>query len=146
MKYWHDKHYLIIDKISMVSCKMFSKLANITDQDSQHLFSEEPFDGLDVTLVSNFYQFPLWHQKCPHTMESHWNSTLVMPRCKLYEQFNTDQSGESHQICMDQSSSTGATRPRARKGVMGSSWPILNAQGLTDFSYPSWSKVMLATL
>ena len=27
--YWEDKHYLIIDRISMVSCKMFAKLLSI---------------------------------------------------------------------------------------------------------------------
>ena len=59
--YWHDKHYLIIDKISMVSRDMFSMVSNIIGQSrTRQLFSsEEPLVRLNVILVSDVHQFPL---------------------------------------------------------------------------------------
>ena len=59
--YWHDKNYLITDKISMMSRDIFSKLSKIIGQSRvcQRFSSEEPFVGLNAILVGDFHQFPL---------------------------------------------------------------------------------------
>ena len=55
--FWKDKRYLIIDKVSMLSCGFFAKLSRII---STTLESEEDkiFGGLNVILVGDFHQFP----------------------------------------------------------------------------------------
>ena len=59
--YWHDKHYLINDKISMVSRKMFAKLSNIIRRAraGQLFSSEEPFGGLN-----SLYSSATRHAEC----------------------------------------------------------------------------------
>ena len=85
MRYWQNNYCLIIDKVSMVS-----KLSNIIDQEraSQHFSSEEPFSGLSVTLISNFYWFPhvaSWLlNPCNHTEDS----TLAVLTCKAISWVN----------------------------------------------------------
>ena len=55
--FWSDKHYLIIDEVSMLSRSFFSKLSRII---STALESKEDkiFGGLNVILVGDFHQFP----------------------------------------------------------------------------------------
>lgn len=58
--YWQDKHYFIIDEISMVSHEMFMKLSSIISRAKAHngTVCDEPFRGLNVILVGDFHQFP----------------------------------------------------------------------------------------
>ena len=55
--FWKDKHYLIIDEVSMLSRCFFAKLSRII---STAMESEEDkiFGGLNVILVGDFHQFP----------------------------------------------------------------------------------------
>lgn len=58
--YWKDKHYLIIDEISMVSREMFARLSAIISQAKAHegTACDKPFGGLNIILVGDFHQFP----------------------------------------------------------------------------------------
>ena len=89
--YWHDKHYLIIDEISMVSREMFSKLSNNIDQVRvRHLFSSEAL--FDAILVVDFHEFPPVASGMPSPLRIPCNpaedSTLEMLGRKLYEKFD----------------------------------------------------------
>ena len=93
-EYWQDKHYLIIDEISMVSCDMFAKLSSIISctKAFDSIASDEPFGGLNIILVGNFHQFPLVAAKpttplyCPCNAEKDTDRDIVGR--KLYEQFD----------------------------------------------------------
>jgi len=92
--YWQDKHYLIIDEISMVSRKMFAKLSRIISRAKEHQgkTTDEPFGGLNVIVVGDFHQFPPVAAKptaplyCPCDAEK--DSDIDMLGRKLYEQFD----------------------------------------------------------
>jgi len=93
--YWRDKHYFIIDEISMVSRQMFTKLSGIISQAKagDGTGTEEPFGGLNVILVGDFHQFPPVTTKAltalywPCNPEKDTNSNMLGR--KLYEQFDT---------------------------------------------------------
>ena len=59
-EYWIDKHYLIIDEISMVSREFFAKLSNVIGRAraNRAMHTDDPFGGLNVILVGDFHQFP----------------------------------------------------------------------------------------
>ena len=78
--YWHDKHYLIINKILMVSHNLFAKLSNIIGQSKvgQLVSSEEPFRRLNVILISSI-SFHLWHQERPHLCTLHGIPLKTLP-------------------------------------------------------------------
>jgi len=93
--YWIDKHYLIIDEISMVSREFFAKLSNIIAcaKAGRGMVSDEPFGGLNVILVGDFHQFPPVVTKTSAPL--YWpckpdkdNEMEILGR-KLYEQFDT---------------------------------------------------------
>jgi len=74
---------------------MFAKLSSIIScaKAGEVLASEEPFGGLNVILVGNFYQFPTMATKpsaalyCPCNPEKDTHNNLLGR--KLYKQFNT---------------------------------------------------------
>ena len=93
--YWKDKHYLIIDEISMVSRKFFAKLSNIIAcaKAGRGVITDEPFGGLNIILIGDFHQFlpvaskssaPLYWP-CKHDKDNE----MEILGCKLYEQFDT---------------------------------------------------------
>ena len=93
--YWNNKHYLIIDEISMVSREFFAKLSNIiAHARADHaMLSDDPFGGLNVILVGDFHQFPPVASKPSAPL--YWpckpekdNEMEILGR-KLYEQFDT---------------------------------------------------------
>jgi len=93
--YWNDKHYLIIDEISMVSREFFAKLSNIIAQAKagRGIVTNEPFGGLNVILVGDFHQFP--PVACKASAPLYWpcnhdkDNEMEILGCKLYEQFDT---------------------------------------------------------
>ena len=83
--YWREKHYLIIDKISMVSRKMFAKLSSIVSRaKAGDTTTDEPFRGLNVILVGDFHQF------LPVTMKP--SAALYLP-CNLDKDTDKDMLG-----------------------------------------------------
>ena len=93
--YWNNKHYLIIDEISMVSREFFAKLSNIiAHARADHtMLSDDPFGGLNIILVGDFHQFlpvvskpsALLYWPCKPEKD---NEMEILGR-KLYEQFDT---------------------------------------------------------
>ena len=155
--YWHDKHYLIIDEISMVSREMFAKLSNIIGRAKagQVFSSEQPFGGLNVILVGDFHQFPPVASGMSSPLYVPCNpsrdSALDMLGRKLYEQFDvvirltiqvrvTDQvwvnllrharHGECHEEDLNTLRGLVLTDPQCP---------------LTDFSCPPWNEAVLVT-
>jgi len=91
--FWRNKHYLIVDEISMVSREMFAKLSSIISRakTSETCASDEPFGGVNVILVGDFHQFPPVATKpsaalywCCNPMKDKDKELLGR---KLYEQF-----------------------------------------------------------
>ena len=155
--YWHDKHYLIIDEISMVSREMFAKLSNIIGRAraGQVFSSEEPFGGLNVILVGDFHQFPPVASGTSSPLYVPCNpskdSALDMLGRKLYEQFDvvvrlTTQVRVTDQVWVD-------LLRRARHGECHED-DLKTLRGLvltgsqcppTDFSCPPWNEAVLVT-
>ena len=55
--FWKDKHYLIIDEVSMLSRSFLAKLSQIISI-AKESEGDKPFGGLNVILVGDFHQFP----------------------------------------------------------------------------------------
>ncbi|KAI6138418.1 hypothetical protein BKA82DRAFT_949288, partial [Pisolithus tinctorius] len=93
-EYWRDKHYLIINEMSMVSRPFLAKLSNIISRartGANDNSSVLPFGGLNVILVGDFHQFPLVATKAsaplfwPCNVERDTDELLGH---RIYEQFD----------------------------------------------------------
>ena len=155
--YWHDKHYLIIDEISMVSREMFAKLSNIIGRAraGQVFSSEQPFGGLNVILVGDFHQFPPVASRTSTPLYVPCNplkdSALDMLGRKLYEQFDvvvrlTIQVRVTDQVWVNllQRARHGECHEEDLKTLCAL---VLTDQQcpLTDFSSPPWNEAVLVT-
>jgi len=148
--YWQDKHYLIIDEISMVSREMFARA-----KEHQGKTTNEPFGGLNVILIGDFHQFPPVAAKptaslyCPCDAEK--DSDNDMLGRKLYEQFDQVVRLKT-QVCVTDSEWLGLLQHVRHGNCTEAHLSMLRKLVLThegcpstDFGSPPWSEALLIT-
>jgi hypothetical protein len=95
-KFWHLRHYLIIDEFSMIT-KTFpailSKNIGIGKEGAELERPGHSFSGIDVILCGDLHQFPPVAQSCAESLyrpvDIAHDSIECQIGCRIYEEFTT---------------------------------------------------------
>ena len=120
---WIDTDILIVDEVSMMSCKLFRVLDRIARKTRKCL--DIPFGGMQVVFSGDFYQLPpVGNDEEPETKafcfeSEHWNSTFdeVVQLKTMFRQSDPAYAKVLNQIRVGMISKKGVKLLEARVGT-----------------------------